>query len=128
MPHNKYEFGLLQRSLLTVAGAAGGAIVAVLVVRRWLPRAPVLRHVFLQPPEGEEARSISRREMLVDLENLLGVRGVTTTQLTPGGKARFGNTLVDVMAVGELIPRDTPVIVTEVHGNRVIVKPVDSDD
>ena len=66
--------------------------------------------------------------MLVNLENLLGARGVTTTQLTPGGKARFGNILVDVMAVGELVSRDTPVIVTEVHGNHVIVKPVDSED
>jgi membrane-bound ClpP family serine protease len=128
VPHNQYEFRLLERSLLTVAGAAGGSIVAILVVRRWLPRAPVLRNVFLQPPEGEEARGISRREMLVDLENLLGARGVTTTQLTPGGKARFGNTLVDVMAVGELISRDTPVMVAEVHGNHVIVKPVDSED
>ena len=32
------------------------------------------------------------------------------------------------MAVGELVPRDTPVIVTEVHGNRVVVKrPAASD-
>ena len=58
-----------------MAGAAGGVIVAVVLVRRWLPQAPVLRHVFLQPPAGEEARTISRREMLVDLENLLGTRG-----------------------------------------------------
>ena len=113
---------MLQRSLLTVAGAAAGVIVAAVVLRRWLPRAPVLRHMFLEPPEGEEARTISRRETLVQLENLLGAEGVTTTQLTPGGKARFGNALVDVVAVGELIPRDTPVIVTEVRGNHVVVK------
>ena len=29
IPHNRYEFELLERSLLTVAGAAGGAIVAI---------------------------------------------------------------------------------------------------
>ncbi len=127
VPHNNYEFALLQRSLLTVAGAAGGVLVTVLLIRRWLPRAPVLRHMMLEPPAGEEARTISRREMLVDLDKLLGARGIATTQLTPGGKARFGNSLVDVLAVGELVPRDTPVIVTEVHGNRILVKPVDSD-
>ena len=122
VPHNSYELAVLQRSLLTVAGAAAGAIVAAVVLRRWLPRAPVLRHMFLEPPEGEEARTISRRETLVQLENLLGAEGVTTTQLTPGGKARFGNALVNVVAVGELIPRDSPVIVTEVRGNHVVVK------
>ena len=128
VPHNNYEFALLQRSLLTVAGAAGGVIVAVLLVRRWLPRAPVFRHVVLEPPAGEEARTISRREMLVDLENLLGTRGVTTTQLTPGGKARFGNALVNVLAVGELVPRDTA---GDRHGSPRQPRPrqaVDSDE
>ena len=48
--------------------------------------------------------------MLVDLENLVGVEGVTTTSLNPGGKARFANALVDVMSVGEFIPRQ--------HGGR----------
>jgi membrane-bound ClpP family serine protease len=127
VPHNSYELAVLQRSLLTVASAAAGTIVAAMVLRRWVPRAPVLRHVFLEPPAGEEARTISRRESLVKLENLLGAEGVTTTQLTPGGKARFGSTLVDVVAVGELVPRDTPVIVTEVRGNHVVVKPADSE-
>ncbi len=124
VPRNSYEFGLLQRSLLTVASAGGGVLIAALVAHRWLPKAPMFRHMLLAPPVGEEARTISRRETLVNLESLLRQQGVTTTQLTPGGKARFGNTLVDVMAVGELIPRDTPVIVTEVHGNRVVVKPL----
>lgn len=63
--------------------------------------------------------------MLVDLENLVGVQGVTTTSLNPGGKARFANALVDVMAVGEFLPRHTPVVVSEVHGNRVLVRPVE---
>ena len=64
--------------------------------------------------------------MLVDLENLLGAVGVATTPLTPGGKARFGNHLVDVVADGEFFPRDTPVVVAEVHGNRVVVRPAAS--
>jgi hypothetical protein len=42
----------------------------------------------------------------------------------PGGKARFGNHFIDVIGV-EFIPRNTPVKVTEVHGNRVFVRPVE---
>jgi membrane-bound ClpP family serine protease len=82
----------------------------------------VLKHVFLAPPEGEEAEIISRREMLVDLDNLVGAVGVTTTPLGPSGKARFANHLVDVISTGEFIARDSQVVVTEVHGNRVVVR------
>ena len=55
-------------------------------------------------------------------ENLLGTRGTTTTQLTPSGKARFGDQLVDVMADGEMIASGTEVVVREVHGNRILVR------
>jgi membrane-bound ClpP family serine protease len=126
VPRNEYQFQQLQRSLLTIAGAAGGLILASLLLRRWLPRAPVFQHVMLEPPEGQEAQTISHREMLVHLADLTGVQGVTTTQLTPAGKARFGNTLIDVITSGECIARDTPVVVAEVHGNRVLVRAVDS--
>jgi membrane-bound ClpP family serine protease len=122
VPRNDYQLAQLERSLVMVATAVGGSIAAGLLVRRWLPKAPVLQHVFLCPPEGEEAEVISRREMLVDLENLAGTAGTSTTSLTPGGKARFGNHLVDVITSGEFIPRNTPVVVTEVHGNRVVVQ------
>ena len=102
--------------------AVTGLIGSIWVLNHWLPRAPVLQHVFLAPPEGEEAEIISRREMLVDLDNLVGQSGVTTTPLGPGGKARFGNHLVDVITSGEFIARDSQVVVSEVHGNRVVVR------
>ena len=63
-----------------------------------------------------------RREMLVDLDNLVGSVGLATTPLGPSGKARFGNHLVDVISSGEFISRDSQVVVTEVHGNRVVVR------
>jgi membrane-bound serine protease (ClpP class) len=123
IPKNEYQLVQMQRSLLTVAAAVGGLIVAAIALRRFLPRSPMLGHVFLAPPEGEEAETISRREMLVDLDSLVGQSGVAATPLVPGGKARFGNHLIDVMADGEFVARDRPVIVTEVHGNRVVVRP-----
>jgi hypothetical protein len=95
---------------------------SIWVLNHWLPKAPVLQHVFLAPPEGEEAEIISRREMLVDLDNLVGQHGQTTTPLSPAGKARFGNHLVDVISTGEFIARDSQVVVAEVHGNRVVVR------
>jgi membrane-bound ClpP family serine protease len=122
IPQNDYQLARLQNSLFALTLSVGGLIGAIWVLNHWLPRAPVLQHVFLSPPEGEEAEIISRREMLVDLDNLVGAIGVATTPLGPSGKARFGNHLVDVISSGEFIYRDSQVVVTEVHGNRVVVR------
>jgi hypothetical protein len=122
IPQNEYQVDRLQSSLMALSLSVGGLIGSIWVLNHWLPRAPVLQHVFLAPPEGEEAEIISRREMLVDLDNLLGTVGVATTPLGPSGKARFGNHLVDVISTGDFIARDSHVVVLEVHGNRVVVR------
>jgi membrane-bound ClpP family serine protease len=127
-PQNEYQVAQLQGSLYALAFAVCGLIGAIWLLNHWLPRAPVLQHVFLAPPEGEEAEIISRREMLVDLDNLIGQIGQTTTPLSPAGKARFGNHLVDVISTGEFIARDSQVVVAEVHGNRVVVRAAGAGD
>ena len=81
--------------------------------------------MLLPPPEGEELDEIQRREALVAWGHLAGKRGITTTQLTPSGKARFGDEVVDVISDGDLIPKGTAVYVAEVLGNRVLVKSAD---
>ena len=62
---------------------------------------------------------------MVDWEHLAGKRGVTTTQLTPSGKARFGDDVVNVISDGLLVPKDSVVRVIEVRGNRVLVEPLE---
>jgi membrane-bound serine protease (ClpP class) len=111
---------------LTIAAAGIGVIVVAYFLRKRLPRSPLLSRMMLEPPAGEEAESIRRREALVDFHELLGSQGTTTTQLTPGGKARFGDMLVDVIADGEVIDRGAAVEVVNVRGSRVLVRAVDS--
>jgi len=124
-PANAWQMARLRDSVLVIAGAGVAVIVAAVLINRWLPYIPVLGGMVLQPPSGKEADDLSRRESLVHFENLLGARGTTTTQLTPGGKARFGDQLVNVIADSEIIPPGTQVIVMEVLGNRVLVRPAD---
>lgn len=121
VPRNPYQLAQFQQSMLTIAGAGVGITVASVLARRWIPSTPGLRHVVLSPPEGDEAADLSRREAMVDLANLVGKRGETTTPLTPSGKARFDNLLVDVLTDGEAVARGKRVEVVEVHGNRVVV-------
>jgi membrane-bound serine protease (ClpP class) len=125
IPQNAYQFAELQRSLLTIAGAVVGFAAVASLLRKWLPHVPILNQVLLPPPSDEEAQTIRRRESLANFQDLLGTRGVTTTQLTPSGKARFGDRLIDVLTDGDLIARGTEVEVVVVYGTRVIVKAVE---
>jgi len=125
LPRNPYQMAELRRSLLSLAGAGVGIAALVAVVRRWLPSTPAFRDVVLAPPEGEEAEVIERRESLLDLDkSFVGTRGKTTTQLTPSGKARFGDLLLDVITDGDVVPRGATIEVVEIQGNRVLVRQV----
>ncbi|MEN6450387.1 MAG: NfeD family protein, partial [Thermoguttaceae bacterium] len=124
LPRNEYQLEQLQTSLLTVVGAAAGVIAFAILMRRRLPRSRLLGRMMLEPPAGDEAETIRRREALVDFHELVGARGATTTQLTPSGKARFGEMLVDVIADGEVIGRGATVEVVKVQGSRVLVREV----
>ncbi|MEN6457878.1 MAG: NfeD family protein [Thermoguttaceae bacterium] len=125
LPKNEYQLKQLETSLLTVAVAAAGVIAFAILLRHRLPRSRFLGNMMLEPPAGDEAETIRRREALVDFHELIGARGFTTTQLTPSGKARFGDALVDVLADGEVIGRGATVEVIKVQGNRILVREVD---
>ena len=116
----------LRESMMVVGGAGLGIVVLATALRRFLPHAPMFNRVMLHPPEGEEKDRIAERESLVDYAHLKGQTGITSTQLTPGGKARFGDQLVDVIADGQLIAPETSIVVVDVQGNRVIVAAVEA--
>ena len=121
-PGNAYQMRQLPVSLMMVAAGAAGGVISIGVIRRFLPHTPYFNRMLLQPPEGEQLEDIQRREALVAWGHLSGKRGITTTQLTPSGKARFGDEVVDVISDGDLIPKGAAVYVAEVLGNRVLVK------
>jgi membrane-bound ClpP family serine protease len=124
LPSTSGEVRELRDSLLVVGGAVVGLVGSAMVMRRFLPHTPLFNRLMLAPPEGEAREQIAQREALADYRDLLGQQGTTTTQLTPSGKAQFGDELVDVITDGDLVPVNTQIEVVEVHGNRVIVQPL----
>jgi membrane-bound serine protease (ClpP class) len=50
------------------------------------------------------------------------MQGTAQTSLRPSGKARFADHVVDVVTEGEFIAADTPIIVSQKDGMRVVVK------
>jgi len=127
IPRNSYEWSQVPTSLYMVVAAASGAFVSLLFMRRLLTEAPVFKRVSLETPDDDRLEELRYQESLVHLEHLVGKRGVTITQLTPSGKARFGDSVIDVMSDGEVIPPGTDVYVMDVKGNEVEVRPVKGD-
>ena len=116
LPGNTYQFAQLQSSLLVITGAGVGAIVAALMIGRWLPQLP-------GPLNTQETGTDGA---MATYDDLVGSRGMTSTQLTPSGKARVEGHLLDVIADCEVIERGTEIEIVEVHGNRVFVRAVDT--
>jgi len=57
-------------------------------------------------------------------EDLLSAEGVAITTLRPSGTANINGNKVDVVSEGEMILKNTKIKVTDVKGNRIVVKPV----
>ena len=122
IPHDEHQIAQLRDSLLSLFGVFVCIAALAVLMHRYLPHSPLFSNMMLDPPSDAELADISHRESLVDFDHLFGCEGVAATQLTPSGKARFGNELVDVIAEGEAIDRGAQVVVSEVHGNRVVVR------
>ncbi len=128
IPQNSYQLSQLPASLSMSLFAIGGVIVALVVMRHTLPNMPMLNRLMLPAKDEDELDELKERESLVNWEHLSGKRGTTTTQLTPSGKASFGDDVVDVVSTGDVVPKGADIYVAEVRGNRVVVKPIVSED
>ena len=123
LPANDYQIRQLQWSLLGILGAAVGVSLVGVLLRRWLPSAPVLRNVLLEPPAAADDLEEEER-----LEDLVGLEGLTTTRLAPAGKARIAGRLHGVVSDAALLEPGQPVRVVGVRGGLVVVRPAAVQD
>lgn len=121
IPRNSYQYEQLPSSIFMAVWALSGGFVAMVVLRRYLHQAPILNRLLLRPPAPEEVEALHERESLVSWNHLMGKTGKTTTQLTPSGKARFGDDILSVISDGDLVEKGANVYVVEVQGSRIVV-------
>jgi membrane-bound serine protease (ClpP class) len=109
----------LEIPLVKVFGGMIGAMIAAMLLGRYLPKSTLFKKMELaaatSTAEGYSASSGSAK-------TLLGATGVAETNLRPSGKGRFGDELVDVVTEGDLIERGKPITIVDVQGSRVVVK------
>ena len=95
------------------------AIIASLVMLRFLPRLPFGRRLVLESglPAGQGYASAPEGD-----RNWLGKSGTALSPLRPAGIAQIEDERVDVVSDGEFIESGAPIIVTRVDGNRIVVR------
>lgn len=111
------------RALVNFGLALGGLLVVIALTYRFVftESSPLYGKFVLTAEEKREAGYDGSSEILKDLS---GLRGKALTKLRPAGKAEIKGRTVDVVSRGEYINRGDTVEVTEVKGNRVVVKKI----
>ncbi|MBI4525402.1 MAG: nodulation protein NfeD [Deltaproteobacteria bacterium] len=95
------------------------ALIASLVMLRFLPRLPFGRRLILESglPSDEGYASTPETD-----KRWLGKKGTTVSPLRTAGIAEIEGERVDVVSDGEFIESGAPIVVTRVDGNRIVVR------
>jgi membrane-bound serine protease (ClpP class) len=97
-----------------------GSSATIWVLSRILPKTSVYSVLVSQSASGEAC--VIRQEQ--QQSQRLGEIGRTVSALRPGGKAQFGDELLDVISQGEMIPQDCPVRIIGHSSSEAIVETV----
>ncbi len=93
-------------------------LVLFLVCMRLFSKGKMPKHLVLQSSTAKQEGFSGTP----DLRGLVGKTGKTVTVLRPAGCVLVDGRRFDVVSNGEFIEPDTDVVVTEVEGNRIVVK------
>lgn len=95
-----------------------GGAATVLVLSRWLPKTAVYGKLVSQTASGMSTVAELERKQ----ESRIGQEGVAVSALRPGGKARFGEEILDVISQGEMIESGRRVRIIGHSGSEAVVE------
>jgi membrane-bound serine protease (ClpP class) len=109
-----FEMETFSIPMLKVMLAFIGSFALVAVAGKFLPKTRAFQSIALDTvvPDADEEKE------------LLGLEGITHSDLRPSGTAYFGERKIDVVTLGDYIPQRSRVRIVEVHGNRIVVEAV----
>ncbi len=114
---------MLRVPVLNLLVAMIAAVIAIVILARYLPRTSVYQRFALSAaiPSGPSFAAMPH-EFGAVLNIAPGAEGRAVTTLRPSGRAQFGDQVVDVVTQGDFIPAETAVAVVSTDGMRVVVK------
>lgn len=99
---------------------------AVAIALRIWPTTSIGRRILLGVPKAEEL--LPDDEATQRLKSLVGKQGVAQSLMLPSGAVLIEGRTYDATAPGVAIEPGTAVRVVEVHGARIVVRPMEDDD
>ncbi len=102
--------------------AVGLSVLVAIVAVRLVARSRLGRRLMLDDAGARDWKAAE-----AGLQDLVGRRGRSLTQLRPAGLAEIDGRRIDIVADNELIEADVGVRVCEVEGNRVVVEAIEPE-
>jgi membrane-bound serine protease (ClpP class) len=104
-----------------LAIAGGGSIVIMLILARILPKTPLYGALVSNTASGVTSVAAQQQQQ----SSRVGQQGVAVSNLRPGGKAQFGNDILDVITQGDMVPKGKAVRIIGHSGAEAIVETVE---
>jgi len=127
-PESQLDWNLFTSGVIGLVAGFGGFLALAVLLSKYIPKSAFLSGLSLAPAAakvGSEVEvSMTAPPESRDKKVAIGDVGQTFSTLRPTGKVKFELAVVDCVAVGEFIEKDTKVEIIEIHGNRVVVRPV----
>lgn len=112
------------RSLFALSTALLGSGLCIWALRHYMPQTAVYHDLVSQSASGVASVAALEQKRRV----LEGAVGVAFSDLRPGGKAQFGDEILDVMTQGDLVSKGQKVRIIGSSGPDAIVEAVSSDE
>jgi membrane-bound serine protease (ClpP class) len=130
IPRTSEQVGELTRTMGTLCGAVVSVLFLAVFAGNFVRRIPGLRNLILAPPTDDDAGPVldpaiagGRTTQIGEQDpTLVSKHGVAFSMLRPAGRARIDGKLIDVVSEGEFLEAGTAIEVTEVSGNKVVVR------
>jgi membrane-bound serine protease (ClpP class) len=108
----------LKLPLQNLTIALAGALVIAVILAKFLPKTQLYQSLVSQSASG--VTSVLAQEQTQ--KSQLGRTGVAISNLRPGGKAQFGDQILDVMTQGEMIAKGQTVRIIRHSGTEAVVE------
>jgi len=121
IPETDLGWEIFASGLMALGLGLLGAMVAIIVLARYLPRLPVAgRLVLAAPPEGAATMPVESDSPMLAVQ--VGDVGVVMAICRPVGEVRIGDKLIDAETEGDFLQAGTKVRVVRKEGNRIVIR------
>jgi len=110
----------LELPLNQLAIAVVGSVLVILGLSRVLPQTSFYPALVSQGVSGQQ----TEKSIAANQQQRLGQIGVALSTLRPGGKAQFGDSILDVVSAGEFVEKGRQVRIVGSSGHEAVVEPV----